>query len=73
MDVYENYNTKSIHISRVWGYIQEHDEHLIVCELAHSKNEFVGLTMMSVMWGLLCQQLAFMHLLSCQKCILKCY
>ena len=27
----------------------------------HSKNKFVGLTMMFVMWGLLCQGLAFME------------
>ena len=42
----------------------------------HSKKEFVGLTVMFVMWGLLCQGLAFIHrkhLLSCQNCTLECY
>ena len=39
-------------------------------ENMHSKNTFVGLTIMFVMWGLLCQVLAFIHhkhLLSCEK------
>ena len=44
----------------------------IYCYFIHSKNKIVGLTMMFVMWGSLCQRLAFIHhkhLLSCQNCI----
>ena len=44
--------------------------------VSHSKNKFVGLIMMFVMSGSLCQGLAFIHhkhLLSCQNCILECY
>ena len=40
----------------------------------HSKNKIVGLTMMFVMWGSLCQRLALIHhkhLLSCQNFILE--
>ena len=29
--------------------------------IMHSKNKIIGLTIMLVMWGLLCQELAFIH------------
>ena len=42
-------------INRVQSPILVHNAHV------HSKNKFVGLTMMFVIWGSLCQRLAFIH------------
>ena len=70
----------TVHLSMVLRYtvhLSCFNETVISIRL-HSKYKFVGLTMMFVMWGSLCQAegLAFIHdkhLLSCQNCIVECY